>query len=170
VTVSAAPPPTGDALLDGMATLGTELPFNRHLGVSVVELAPGRAVTRLADDARLHNHLAGVHAIAELAPVELAGALAATGRLRVLLERGYVPVVAGLEVRYVAPARGALTAVASLGEEAVEPAVAALDAGERVRVEVDVEVTDGGGTVVAVATCRFAFLDAGEATAAREPA
>lgn len=170
MTVDAAPPPTGDALLDGMASLGSELPFNRHLGVAVVELSPGRAVTRLADDPRLHNHLAGVHAVAELAPVELAGALAATGRLRAALERGYVPVVAGLEVRYVAPARGSLTAVATLGEDAVEPAVAALDAGERVRVEVDVEVTDAAGTVVALATCRFAFLDAAEAAATREPA
>jgi acyl-coenzyme A thioesterase PaaI-like protein len=163
----ARPATTGDPLLDGMATLGTELPFNRHLGVTILELAPGRAVTRLADDARLHNHLGGVHAIAELAPVELAGALAATGRLRAVLERGHVPVVAGLGVRYLAPAQGELRATASLGEDAVAPALTALDAGQRVRVDVDVEVTDGGGTLVATAQLTFAFLDAREAAATR---
>jgi acyl-coenzyme A thioesterase PaaI-like protein len=111
-TPSATEPalPLEDPLLAGLATGGTQLPFNRHLGVDVVELTTGRCVTRLRDDAALHNHLAGVHAIAELAPVELAGALAVSSRLRDLLERGFVPVVGGLSVRYTAPAAGELRA------------------------------------------------------------
>ena len=161
---SAAGPSTGDPLLDGLIGLGVGLAFNRHLGVEVVELEVGRAVTRLPDDGRLHNHLGGVHAIAELAPVELAGALAVSGRLRELLERGYVPVVGELSVRYRAPARGALTARAEVGPEVVAPALAAADDGDRPRVEAEVEVTDGDGTVVAIARLQFVYLDVAAAT------
>lgn len=159
---------TGDALLDGLVELGAGLAFNRHLGVEVLELEVGRARTRLPADARLHNHLGGVHAIAELAPVELAGALAVSGRLRALLERGYVPVVGELAVRYRAPARGAVVATAEVGPEVVAPALAAADAEDRPRVEVEVEVTDEEGTVVAVARLQFVYLAA--STSAETPA
>lgn len=147
------------AYFEGLVWTGAELPFNRHLGVTVSEASVGRAVTRLADDDRLHNHLAGVHAIAELAPVELAGAVAAATRLRPLLARGYVPVLGALSVKYVAPASGALVATAVVGEDVLAPALAAADAGERPRVEVDVELHDLGGTLAAVAELRFVYLE-----------
>lgn len=155
-------------LFAGLRQLGDGLPFNQHLGVEVVTIEPGRVTTRLPADDRVTNHLGGVHAIAELAPVELAGALAASSRLRSLLERGFVPVVGSLSVRYVAPAEGELTALGIVGDEAVAPAVAAADAGERPRVVADVEVTDSQGTTVVVAELTFVYLDLsgvdGEAT------
>jgi acyl-coenzyme A thioesterase PaaI-like protein len=147
-----------DGLTGGLVQLGEGLPFNRHLGVLVDHLEPGCCRTRLPADERLANHLGGVHAIAELAPVELAGALAASTRLTPLLDRGYVPVVGGLEVRYRAPAYGNLVATAVVGEEVVAPALAAADAGERPRVSVNVKVTDEVGTVVTVAELRFVYL------------
>jgi acyl-coenzyme A thioesterase PaaI-like protein len=143
----------------GLVALGEGLVFNRHLGVEVVDLDVGRCRTRLPADERLTNHLGGVHAIAELAPVELAGALAASTRLEPLVARGYVPVVGGLEVRYRAPAHGELVASAAVGPDVVAPALAAADAGERPRVEVTVEVTDEDGTVVATAVLRFVYLE-----------
>jgi acyl-coenzyme A thioesterase PaaI-like protein len=147
-----------DAYHAGLVQMGADLPFNRHLGVSVCELELGRAVTRLADDTRLHNHLAGVHAIAELAPMELAGALAAATRLQPLLARGYVPVLGALSVKYLAQARGELRATASVGEEVLAPALAAADAGERPRVEVTVELHDPESTLTVVAELRFVYL------------
>jgi len=150
---------TDDPLLESLRQLGNDLPFNQHLGAEVVSIIPGRVVTRLRADERITNHLGGVHAIAELAPVELAGALAASSRLRSLLERGFVPVVGSLSVTYVAPAAGELTATGIVGEEAIAPAVAAADAGERPRVVADVEVTDRHGTTVAVAELTFVYLD-----------
>jgi len=152
--------PSGDdPLLDGLIELGNRLPFNQHLGVEVVEVEPGRCRTRLRSDARLANHLGGVHAIAELAPVELAGAMAASTRLRELLERGYIPVVGSLSTRYLAPAEGELTAVAVVGEDAVAPALAAAEEGHKPRAVAAVEVTDAEGTVVAVAELTFVYLD-----------
>jgi acyl-coenzyme A thioesterase PaaI-like protein len=150
------------ALTAGLVELGEGLAFNRHLGVEVAAIGLGRCETVLPADERLRNHVGGVHAIAELAPVELAGALAASTRLSALLIRGYVPVVGALSVRYRAPAVGRLVARAEVGEDAVAPALAAADAGERPRVEVPVQVTAEDGTVVAEAHLRFVYLAIGD--------
>jgi acyl-coenzyme A thioesterase PaaI-like protein len=145
-------------VLDGLAELGTELAFNRHLGVEVRVAEVGRCVTALPPSPALENHLGGVHAVAELAPVELAGALAASSQLTPLLERGYVPVVGQLTTRYRAPAAGELLATAEVGPDVLGPALAAADAGERPRVQVEVSVTDPAGTVVNVSTVTFVYV------------
>jgi acyl-coenzyme A thioesterase PaaI-like protein len=145
-------------VIDGLVALGVGLPFNRHLGVEVRHIEPGRCVTALPANEQFANHLGGVHAIAELAPVELAAALALSSRLTPLLRQGYVPVVGGLQVRYRAPAHGELLATAIVLPEVLATAEAAVAAGDRPRFEVEVEVTDGAGTVVAVAELRFVYL------------
>jgi acyl-coenzyme A thioesterase PaaI-like protein len=152
-------PTSVDPATAGLVELGNMLPFNRHLGVEVVDVATGWCTTRLPADDRLANHVGGGHAVAELAPVELAGALAATTRVRSLLERGFVPVVGALSVDYVAPAVGELTATATVGEEVVAPALAAVEEGRRPRVVAAVELTDAGGELVAVAELTFVYLD-----------
>ena len=145
-------------LLAGLRLLGDGLAFNRHLGVTVRTLEVGHAQTVLAASGDLDNHLGGVHAVAELAPVELAGALAAASRLGPVLERGYVPVVGELSARYLAPARGELRARARVGPEVLGPALAALEEGHHPRVGVDVEVVDEGDEIVLVATLTFVFV------------
>ena len=44
------------------AGLNQAIPFNRHLGLVVQEVAPGRGVVTLPDDAALHNHVGSQHA------------------------------------------------------------------------------------------------------------
>jgi acyl-coenzyme A thioesterase PaaI-like protein len=150
--------PQQAAVLDGVRQLGERLPFNRHLGVEVIEVVPGRARTRLPENEALANHVGGVHAIAELAPVELAGALALSSRVTPLFERGYVPVVGGLQVRYTAPAVGDLVATAEVGDDVLAAALAAADAGDRPRFDVEVSVTDPAGTEVLQASLHFVFI------------
>jgi acyl-coenzyme A thioesterase PaaI-like protein len=152
----AAPDP--QEVLDQLAAFGAALAFNQHLGVEVREARPGHVVVALPPNPALDNHLGGVHAIAELAPVELAGALASSSRLTPLLARGYVPVVASLSTRYRAPAAGELLATAVVGPEVLGPALAAADAGERPRTVVTVSVTDPEGTLVAVTELTFVYL------------
>lgn len=152
--------PDPQDVLDGLVQLGVTLAFNRHLGVEVREATVGRVVTALPASPALENHLGGVHAIAELAPVELAGALAASSRLTPLLARGYVPVVGSLTTRFRAPAHGELLATAVVGPEVLTPALAAADAGERPRTSVEVSVTDAVGTVVNVTQVDFVFVSA----------
>ncbi|MEX1179073.1 MAG: DUF4442 domain-containing protein [Nitriliruptor sp.] len=145
-------------VLDGLRELGAGLAFNQHMGVEVREAEIGRCVVALPPNGALANHLGGVHAIAELAPVELAGALAASSQLTPLIERGYVPVVGRLATRFRAPAAGELLATALVGSEVLAPALAAADAGERPRVDVEVTVTDPQGTVVNVTELGFVYL------------
>lgn len=146
------------AVLDGLVQLGEGLAFNRHLGCEVREATVGRCVVALPANPALDNHIGGVHAIAELAPVEFAGALAASSQLTPLLARGYVPVVGRLATRYRAPAAGELLATAQVGPEVLAPALAAAEAGERPRLTVEVEVTDAAGTVVNVTELGFVYL------------
>ncbi len=153
--------PDPQAVLDGLRQLGTELAFNRHLGVEVREATVGRCVVALPVNPALENHIGGVHAIAELAPVELAGALAASSQLTPLLARGYVPVVGRLATRFRAPASGELLATAEVGADVLGPALAAADAGERPKIDVEVTVTDSGGTVVNVTELGFVYLPMG---------
>jgi acyl-coenzyme A thioesterase PaaI-like protein len=149
-------------VLDDLARFGADLAFNRHLGVEVREATVGRCRVALAPNPALENHVGGVHAIAELAPVELAGALAASSRLTPLLERGYVPVVGRLSTRYRAPAHGELLATAEVGPEVLAPALAAADAGERPRVDVEVTVTDPSGNVVNETEVGFVYVTLAE--------
>lgn len=160
---------TGDEVLDSLVRLGNGLPFNRHLGTSVRSVGDGEATTVLAASDALTNHLGGVHAIAELAPVELAGALAASSRLRPLLERGFVPVVGELAVRYVAPADGELLAHARVGPEVLAPALAAADAGDKPKAVADVEVVDADDTTVAEARLTFLYLDLSDTSVSDDP-
>ncbi len=145
-------------LLAGLRALGDGLAFNQHVGTTVGRLAVGEAETVLSASDALDNHVGGVHAVAALAPVELAGALAATSRLAPVLERGYVPVVGELTARYLAPAQGELRARAAVGADAVAPALAALEAGYNPRVTAEVEVVDPAGVVVLTATLTFVFI------------
>ncbi|MTV25779.1 DUF4442 domain-containing protein [Nitriliruptoraceae bacterium ZYF776] len=157
-----------DELIAGLVALGSDLPFNRHMGVTVVEVTPGHTVTRLAANADLANHLGGVHAIATLAPAELAGALAASSRLAPLVVRGYVPVAGGLSARYRAPAVGALTATADVPEDALASCLADADAGQRPRVTAPITVTDAAGLVVAEVELHIVYIDAADADARRQ--
>lgn len=159
VAADGAAAPDPQDVLDQLANLGTGLPFNRHLGVEVREATIGRVTTALPRNPALDNHLGGVHAIAELAPVELAGALAASSQLAPLLARGYVPVVGRLSTRFRAPAFGELLATAEVGPDVLAPAMAAADAGERPRVDVEVSVTDEHGTVVNVTEVHFVYVE-----------
>lgn len=145
-------------LVAALVAAGEQLPFNRHLGVTVDHAEVGCAEVRLPADPRLTNHLGGVHAIAELAPVELAAAIAVSSRLSAVVARGWVPVVAGMQARFRAPAQGDLVATAVCGPESAQQAEAALDMGDRPRVNVAVTVNDANGTVVLEAEVNLAFV------------
>lgn len=146
----------GQPLADVLAEAGERLPFNLHTGVEVRSVEPGRAQTVLRQDHRLDNHIGTVHAIAELAPAELAGATAVGSRLGPLYAAGYLPLVRDLRVRYRKPARGELVATASFGAEEAAAIQAAVDAGERAACDVEVDVSDAEGTVAEV-TLGFVF-------------
>lgn len=102
-------------------------------------LETGRAVVTMKDRRSVHNHLGGVHAIAMCNLAETAGGLTA----EVSMPEGMRWIPAGMQVRYLAAAKGKLTATANMREIVV---------GEKAEVPVSVEVKNEAGELVFTAS------------------
>lgn len=107
----------------------TTMPAMRHLGIEVVELAPGRARVRLPDRPEVTQHDGYVQGglLGTLADVA-AGCAAGT-----LLPPGWVNMTADLTVKLTAPARGAVVAdgrVVSAGRSVTVAAADVRDAAD----------------------------------------
>lgn len=143
-----------------LAYVAENLPFNAHLGVEVGAAGEGRGEVVLPDAEHLVNHVGTVHAVAELAAAEPAGAMAASSGVLDLVQQGYVPIVKSMSVRYVKPAKGELRATAELTDEDAASLRAAAGAGERVAVTLPIEVRDADG-VVAEVTAEYVYKNLG---------
>ena len=143
-----------------LAQVAERLPFNAHLGVEVGTVEAGRGEVVLPALDHLTNHVGTVHAVAELAVAEPAGALAASSGVLDLVQQGYVPIVKSMSVRYVKPAKGELRATAQLDDEDAAALRKAAGAGERVAVSLPIEVRDADG-VVAEVTAEYVYKDLG---------
>lgn len=98
--------------------LARVVPFNRYLGTELVEVADGRGVMRIDQRYELLNHLGTLHAAALFALGEGASGAALVGALAGDIER-LVPVFQSATIGELKPARGTITAVATLlGAEA----------------------------------------------------
>jgi acyl-coenzyme A thioesterase PaaI-like protein len=138
-----------DALREGMAAA---VPFNRHLGLEVVELGPGTATVRLPDEEGLRNHVGSQHAAGLFAAAEAAsgGAFVATFAERLAEIR---PLASNAEIAFTKLASGPIEARAELsgGSDLLER----LDADGKVSFPVEVVLTDPGGETVATATVQW---------------
>jgi thioesterase domain-containing protein len=124
------------------------VPFARHAGIAVVDIAPGAATAALAERVEVTNHVGTVHAGALFALADAASGAAVLGALgdRLFATR---MVVREASIRYVAPARGAVTARAEAA--GVDALLAALDTDGRADVPVTVVLEADGRTVAEVA-------------------
>lgn len=139
-----------------LAHVAEQLPFNAHLGVRVGEVGDGRGEVVLPDADHLVNHVGTVHAVAELAAAEPAGAMAASSGVLDLVQQGYVPIVKRMSVEYLKPAKGELRATAEMSEEDASSLRKAAEAGERVAVTLPIQVRDADG-VVAEVTAEYVY-------------
>jgi len=137
------------ALRDGMAAA---VPFNRHLGLEILELGPGTARVLLPDDEQLRNHVGTQHASGLFAAAEAAsgGAFVAGFAERMGEIR---PLAAAAEIEFTKLAEGPIEARGELGD--LDALLATLDAEGKVSFEVAVELTNEGGDTVARATVRW---------------
>lgn len=126
------------------------VPFTTFLGIEYDEVAPGRAVLRLADDPAKHNHVGTLHAGALFALAESASGLCVVATIADRLA-DVTPLAARAEITYRKVARGDVTATARLGTTA-EEITAALDEAGKTRFPVEVELADSSGEVCAVVT------------------
>jgi acyl-coenzyme A thioesterase PaaI-like protein len=133
-----------DALRAGLAEA---IPFNKHLGLEVVEVAAGRGVVRLPGDERLGNHVGSQHAGALFTAGEAASGGAFVGAFAEHMA-ALTPLARSAQIEYLKLAKGPITATATL-EGGAEPLLEQLEADGRVQFPVQVELNDEQGEEVA---------------------
>lgn len=115
-------------------------PYFGSIAPRIEALAPGRCIVRLRDRRRVHNHLGTVHAIALCNAAELAAGLATDATIDKTLR--WIP--KSMQVNYLKPARGTLSATASV------PPIAPADGGSECPVAVDVRDVAGEAVFSAI--------------------
>jgi acyl-coenzyme A thioesterase PaaI-like protein len=135
------------------AGLNQAIPFNRHLGLVVEEVAPGRGVVTLPDGEHLHNHVGSQHAGGLFSAGEAASGGAFLGAFAEHLG-GLTPLAKSASIDYRKIARGPVTAVGTLDRD-VDGLLASIESDGRVEFPIEVEMKDGDGNVVATMTVHW---------------
>jgi acyl-coenzyme A thioesterase PaaI-like protein len=129
------------------AGLEQAIPFNRHLGLEVVDVADGRGSVLLPDDEALRNHVGSQHAGGLFAAAEAASGAAFVGAFAERMGE-ITPLAKAARIEYAKLAKGPITATATLDEDKTA-LLERLDSDGRVEFPVSVTLTDGSGTDVA---------------------
>jgi acyl-coenzyme A thioesterase PaaI-like protein len=128
------------------AQMVAAIPFVRHVGIALVEIAPGKAVATLDQSATSINHIGSQHAGALFTLGETASGAALAGTFAELL--GNIrPLAANASIDYKKLARGTITATAVTNED---PAVllATLQSDKKVVFDIAVTLVDASGVTV----------------------
>lgn len=135
------------------AGLDGAIPFNKHLGLKVEEVAAGRGVVSLPDEAKLQNHVGSQHAGGLFAAGEAASGGAFMGAFVEHLG-SITPLARSASIDYKKLARGPITATGTLSED-VQSLLDKLESDGKVQFPISVELTDGDGVVVAEMTVQW---------------
>jgi acyl-coenzyme A thioesterase PaaI-like protein len=135
------------------AGLNQAIPFNRHVGLVVEEVAPGRGVVTLPDGEHLHNHVGSQHAGGLFSVGEAASGGAFLGAFAEHLG-GLTPLAKSASIDYRKIARGPIKAVGTLDAD-VDDLLGKIEGEGRVEFPIGVEMTDGDGNVVATMTVHW---------------
>ena len=131
------------------AGLEQAIPFNRHVGLEILEAGPERGVVRLPEADHLKNHVGSQHAAALFAAAEAASGAAFVGAFADLLG-DVTPLAKSAEIAYRRVARGPITATASVAN--AEALRGELRESGRLEFPVRVALRDGEGNEVAEVT------------------
>jgi len=126
------------------------IPWNKHVGLSVVEVGDGRGVVRLPDSENLKNHVGSQHAGALFSAGEAASGATFVGAFAERLG-DITPLARSGRISYLKLARGPITATGSLDADR-QALLDVLDADGRVEFTIEVSLTDEQGTNVAEMT------------------
>lgn len=129
------------------AGLEQAIPFNRHLGLEVVEVTETSGSVRLPDDERLLNHVGSQHAGGLFSAAEAASGAAFVGAF---VERmgEITPLAKAAKIDYLKLAKGPIVATGKLSEDKAA-LLERLDADGRVVFTIDVSLEDEQGVEVA---------------------
>ena len=135
------------------AGLDGAIPFNKHIGLRVEEVAAGRGVVSLPDEPALQNHVGSQHAGGLFAAGEAASGGAFMGAFVEHLG-SITPLARSASIDYKKLARGPITATGTLSED-VQSLLDKLESEGKVQFPISVELTDGDGAVVAEMTVQW---------------
>lgn len=145
---------TSDLDAASMAIL-ENIPITAAMGVRVVSLAPGTGAIEAPPEPNI-NHAGMMYAGSLFTLGELLGGLLPPVTWDIA---GYVPVVAGLEIKFRRPAFGTIRATATIADEDLERVRAELAAGEpKIRFPLGSSLTDESGTEVATTVGQYVLL------------
>ena len=139
-----------EAIAQGMTQA---VPFAGHLGLEITRIAEGEAVVVLPERPELNNHVGSQHAGALFTAAETASGAAFVSAFAERMGE-VTPLARSAEVSYEKIARGPVEARAKLGVSADE-ALATLDAEGKVQFPCEIELFDGEGNRVAIATVQW---------------
>ena len=131
------------------------VPYLATLGITVEEARPGSAVLRLPAAESNQDHAGGLHT-ATLFAVGEAAAGVAVGTSPRLVGITHLQKAAG--IKYLARAKGDLTAHAALPTEVVDGILSDLESGDRTQADVVVRLMDGYGKDVGEVVAVYTFL------------
>jgi uncharacterized protein (TIGR00369 family) len=130
------------------------VPFAVHVGIEIVEVGDGYAITRLPADERLHNPMGSQHAGAIFTVAESATSAALAGALANHLEE-VTALVTLAKIEYRRSANGAIVARARLTDDDLA-CVRRVPAGDKTEVTVEVALHDErSGAKLATASLRW---------------
>ena len=138
-----------EAVREGMSAA---IPFNRHLGLEIIELGPGGATVRLPEAEHLLNHVGSQHAGGLFAAAEAASGGAFVGGFAERLGE-LTPLASAASIEYLKLATGPIEARAEL--PGTDELLATLDAEGKVSFPVDVTLRNFEGETVATATVQW---------------
>lgn len=135
------------------AGINRAVPFNAHVGLETVRIAPEEGVVVLPDAAELHNHVGSQHAGALFTAGEAASGAAFVGAFAEQMGE-ITPLAESAQIAYRKLARGPITATARFSQDR-GALLSELAAEGRARFSIEVELTDSQGTVVAEMTVHW---------------
>lgn len=101
------------------------VPFGKHVGTTVIEIGPDRAVVEIPQEPHVVNHMNTVHAGALFTGADIAGAAAFVGAAAAKLYIVESLVVRSASSTYRKPASGRIRAIATVDEREIRAILAA---------------------------------------------
>ncbi len=135
------------------AGMNQAIPFNGHLALETLTVAPDHGVVRLPDESFLHNHVGSQHAGALFSAGEAASGAAFVGAFVEVMGE-VTPLAESAEIAYRKLAKGDITATARFAEDR-DALLERLNQEGRIRFPIAVELTDAHGTLVAEMTVNW---------------
>ncbi|MDE0803236.1 MAG: PaaI family thioesterase [Acidimicrobiales bacterium] len=127
------------------------IPIVGKMGLEVLHAERGRCVLRLPFEPNI-NHVNMIYAGSMFTLAEMPGGVLFTAAFDT---SRFAPVVGEMKVRFAKPAMSALLVDARMSDEEIERVAAELDENGRARWELDQDIVDESGTVVASASAVY---------------